>query len=132
MREAHQQDVDAQPKNTPAERRLPPIKPLTSDDLSEVEPLGLNEQTPLLYYILRESEIREGGKRLGPVGGRIVAEVFIGLLRGDSQSYLSAAPRWIPNLNGGRDFAMADLLRLAGVANVHAAGPPANTTWQPA
>ena len=38
-----------------------------------------------------------GGKQittpqLGPVGGRIVAEVFLGMLFGDNDSFLSADP----------------------------------------
>ena len=54
------------------------------------------------------------GRMLGPVGGRIVAEVFIGLLQGDRGSYLQQTPTWTPTL--GQDFSMADLLRFAGVA----------------
>ena len=39
-----------------------------------------------------------GGLHLGPVGGRIVAETLIGLLRADPTSYLSANPRFRPFL----------------------------------
>ena len=46
----------------------------------------LEEQTPLWYYILKEAEEQCYGQRLGDVGGRIVAEVFIGLLQADSTS----------------------------------------------
>jgi hypothetical protein len=52
---------------------------------------------------------------LGPVGGRIVAEVFIGLLEGDHVSYLRQDPDWTPNLGQDQDFKMTDLLRFAGV-----------------
>lgn len=56
--------------------------------------LGVNEksrqdfeqETPLWYYILHEAEVQGYGQRLGDVGGRIVAEVFIGLLQADSTS----------------------------------------------
>src|SRR5206468_9305234 len=41
------------------------------------------QETPLWYYILKEAEIMCNGRKLGPVGGRIVAEVFVGLLFGD-------------------------------------------------
>lgn len=34
--------------------------------------------------------------RLGPVGGRIVAEVFLGLMFGDPNSLLRLAPQWVP------------------------------------
>jgi hypothetical protein len=37
-----------------------------------------------------------GGERLGPVGGRIVAEVIIGLLEQDPTSVRSANPEWRP------------------------------------
>jgi hypothetical protein len=42
--------------------------------------------------------VRGGGDRLGPVGGRIVTEVLIGLLRADPASYLSLEPDWRPTL----------------------------------
>jgi hypothetical protein len=38
------------------------------------------EKTPLWYYILREAELAEKGARLGPVGSRILAEVFVKLI----------------------------------------------------
>jgi hypothetical protein len=57
--------------------------------------------TPLWFYILKESELHADGDRLGPVGGRIVAEVLIGLLRADPSSYLSLEPDWQPMIKGG-------------------------------
>ena len=48
---------------------------------------------PLWFYVLREAQARHGGRRLGDVGGRIVAEVLVGLLEGDPSSYLRAAAR---------------------------------------
>jgi heme peroxidase len=82
--------------------------------------LGLEDSTPLWYYIMREAAVVENGLRLGPVGGRIVGEVFIGLLQLDSDSYLAANPRWRPTLTArtGRvsgDFRMVDFLTFAGV-----------------
>jgi hypothetical protein len=54
--------------------------------------------------------------RLGPVGGRIVAEVLIGLLQSDPASFLAAQPGWLPTLqNPGSRFRMVDFLRFAGV-----------------
>ncbi len=72
------------------------------------------EQIPLWFYILKEAELNKEDK-LGPVGGRIVAEVFMGILKGDSQSYLSVAPHWepcLPSVKKG-DFTIADLIKLA-------------------
>ena len=75
---------------------------------------------PLWYYILLEAQTRNAGLALGPVGGRIVAEVLIGLLAGDPSSYLRVRPAWRPEAGrfGARadgTFAMTDLLRFAGV-----------------
>jgi hypothetical protein len=65
----------------------------------------------------------EGGLHLGPVGGRIVGEVIIGLLQLDHDSYLSDSPRWQPTLpqrNGQvtGDFWMVDFLAFAGVTQL--------------
>jgi hypothetical protein len=85
--------------------------------------VGLDESTPLWYYVLKEAEVMEGGVHLGPVGGRIVGEVIIGLLQLDRHSYLSENPRWRPTLprrNGQvtGDFRMVDFLTFAGVAQL--------------
>jgi len=79
--------------------------------------LGLERSTPLWYYVLKEAELVEDGLHLGPVGGRIVAEVVVGLLQSDPESYLSYDPRWRPTLPGRDrgDFRMVDFLTLAGV-----------------
>ena len=41
---------------------------------------------------------RRPGSALGPVGGRIVAEVLVGLLQKDPNSYLYLHPSWKPEL----------------------------------
>ncbi len=89
--------------------------PLGDEKLAECPP----GQAPLWFYVLREaSEFGNGGKHLGPVGGRIVGETFLGLLRADPTSYYNAKDPWLPDpalrSNGDRrDFEMADLLRWA-------------------
>ena len=77
----------------------------------------LDRSTPLWYYVLKEAELVEDGLRLGPVGGRIVAEVLIGLMQTDPASWLCTEPRWTPTLESDApgDFRMTDLLTLAGV-----------------
>jgi len=92
------------------------VELLSRQDLSDVDPLGFDNRTPLWFYVLREAQVIAGGRRLGPMGGRIVAEVFIGLLEGDRISYLHQDPNWTPTLGPDQDFTMADLLRFAGVA----------------
>ena len=89
---------------------------LDDDHLDDLEPLDLHKRTPLWFYVLREAEVKKDGEQLGPVGGRIVAEVFIGLLQGDSLSYLKQDPDWTPTLPSATPdtFEMTDLLRFAG------------------
>jgi hypothetical protein len=91
---------------------------ITTADLNADLGAKFADTTPLWYYILKEAEVLNKGKKLGPVGGRIVAEVFIGLLYGDPLSYLSVAPNWrpTPHMFGAREdgeFTIADLLRFA-------------------
>src|SRR5204863_8891210 len=73
---------------------------VSPSDLNELSPygLGLEKSTPLWYYALAEAEVMEQGLHLGPVGGRIVAEVIIGLMQTDPGSYLSSNPGWTPTL----------------------------------
>jgi hypothetical protein len=49
--------------------------------------------------------------QLGPVGGRIVAEVFLGLLFGDANSLLSLDPNWTPKT--GPKYALKDFVNYA-------------------
>lgn len=58
-------------------------------------PAEMHDHTPLWIYILSEG-LLSGGQHLGPVGGRIVAEVLIGLLECDPTSYMGANRNWVP------------------------------------
>ena len=67
--------------------------------------------TPLWLYVLSEAEHRGAGERLGPVGGRIVAEVLIGIIDADPASYRSREADWTPPLPARGDrFELADML----------------------
>ena len=88
---------------------------LASGDLEDLQDLHLDERTPLWFYILREADVIADGRHLGPVGGRIVAEVLVGLISGDRQSYLRQDPDWTPTYGTSSDFTAVDLLRAAGV-----------------
>jgi hypothetical protein len=79
---------------------------------------------PLWTYILAEAilhkepvkipvkeDITITTPRLGPVGGRIVAEVFLGLMFGDANSLLSLDPQWQPP--SGPAFALKDFVNYA-------------------
>ena len=71
---------------------------------------------PLWYYILKEASIQAGGQHLGQVGGRIVAEVFLGLMEKDPSSYLRNEPTWKPTLEAAtsNDFTVPDLIKFTG------------------
>src|SRR5204863_5634547 len=49
----------------------------------------LTRETPLFYYILKESEVRNNGNSLGPTGSHIVAETIYAVLKTDPASYLN-------------------------------------------
>jgi hypothetical protein len=53
------------------------------------------------------------------VGGRIVSEVFIGILKADESSYLAARPNWTPELPSATagEFRITDLLNFAKVVH---------------
>jgi hypothetical protein len=82
---------------------------------------------PLWTYVLAEAARTQtdvdipvtGGKKittpqLGPVGGRIAAEVFLGMMFGDNESFLSADPNWTPTIRGkGTAFALRDIVAYA-------------------
>ncbi len=107
--------------------------PLTPADLGDIAsvyaPFGAS--TPLWYYILAEAKTAAGGDNLGPVGGRIVTETLIGLLRADPASYLNLYPRFQPFLGtdlalgptpdtaitGNRAYTRAHFLHYAGVVS---------------
>src|SRR6266545_4242438 len=92
--------------------KLPVLAPADLDDL---EHFHLKERTPLWFYVLREAQVTAGGEQLGPVGGRIVAEVIIGLIMGDRQSYLRQEPDWTPTYGSSGSFTTVDLLKAADV-----------------
>ena len=81
------------------------------------EQVGLAErgwaaETPLWFYILKEAEVLHDGDRLGPVGGRIVGEVLVGIIDADPESFRSVAPNWTPTLPARRAgaYGLADIL----------------------
>jgi hypothetical protein len=74
------------------------------------------KRTPLWYYILAEAAFLRNGRRLGPVGSTIVAEVLVGLVRRSPDSILAPGSTWKPNLPSPQQGrTLEDLLRFAGV-----------------
>jgi hypothetical protein len=87
--------------------RLMGLKPLSG------KKLGAPEPTPLWFYILKESGLA-GGERLGPVGGEIVADVILGLLKEDVHSFVNRAGGWRPSLGSkAGKFTLTDLVKFA-------------------
>ncbi len=95
------------------------VEPLGEEELFsgiELDPEvkeDLKGRAPLWYYVLKEAEVRAESAHLGPVGGRIVAEVLIGLLAGDPLSYLGVQPGWTPTFGEAGKFTLSDLVNIA-------------------
>jgi hypothetical protein len=107
-------------------------KAVDTPDAGE-EPVAINtiangvfaRNCPLWTYVLAEAAIRKvavtipvtgapgpiSTPQLGPVGGRIVAEVILGLMFGDNFSVLSLDPGWAPVT--GPNFKLKDLVSYA-------------------
>ncbi|MFC6148854.1 MULTISPECIES: peroxidase family protein [Mumia] len=78
---------------------------------------GLQHPAPLWFWFLKEAEVTRGGQSLGPIGGRVVAEVLIGLTQNDRSSFLRAQPDWRPTLGAtAGEFGIADVLTVGGVS----------------
>jgi Animal haem peroxidase len=73
---------------------------------------GWDGETPLWIYVLKEADALHDGDRLGPVGGRIVGEVLVGIIDADPESFRSVERSWrptLPSYEPGR-FGIADVL----------------------
>ena len=102
-----------------------PRRPLpTIHDLNRSTGDVFRENCPLWTYILAEAmhhkepvkipvleDVTVNTPKLGPVGGRIVAEVFLGLMFGDRNSMLSLWPNWHPD--SGHDYTLKDFVKKA-------------------
>jgi hypothetical protein len=90
------------------------IPPLAREETGLAE-IGWDQETPLWFYILKEAAVREHGDQLGPVGGRIVGDVLVGLMDCDPGSFRAVYPEWRPTLPSARsgEFTMADLVRFS-------------------
>jgi hypothetical protein len=91
-------------------RRLE-LPPLSAEQVGLAE-RGWTDETPLWFYILKEGDALRDGERLGPVGGRIVGEVLVGIIDADPESFRTVDPNWTPTLPARRAgaFGLADIL----------------------
>jgi Animal haem peroxidase len=80
-----------------------------------LRPHGWESETPLWYYVLREADVLGDGDRLGPVGGRIVGEVLVGIVDADPGSFRALDRSWTPVLPAAEPgrFTLTDFLRAA-------------------
>ena len=94
-------------------QRLKASQIATGPDGEIVHNYHFDEATPLWYYILKEAEVFNDGRRLGTIGSRIVADVILGALQNDPDSYLVVDPSWRPTLTpeAKTSFGISDLLR---------------------
>ena len=92
-------------------------------DVKVVGDPEFTEGTPLWYYVLREAELKKNGAELGRVGGGIVAEVFVDLLRLDGATENVRKPN-LPDVSDG-DFRIGDLLVAADQPQLDEPRPPA-------
>lgn len=117
----------------PSGRRVATALRIPEAERVSAAELRFDEPAPLWFYILKEAELRRGGERLGAVGGRIVAEVLLGLLAGDPLSWINIEPTWQPTVedaDGDGQITLADLLRFA-VPDQTTPPPPPDGGWQP-
>jgi hypothetical protein len=87
------------------------VEPLSPDQIG-LAAGGWEYETPLWLYVLKEAEALENGDRLGPVGGRIVAEVLVGIIESDPECFRSVDRSWKPTLpsHDPDGFGIADIL----------------------
>ncbi len=70
---------------------------------------AMSNMEPVKLPVIEDKTIQT--PRLGPVGGRIVAEVFLGLMFGDPHSMLSLQPDWCPKF--GQDYRLKHFINYA-------------------
>jgi hypothetical protein len=91
---------------------------LSNPSIASLHP-AFKDKSPLWFYILAEAQQafvdNSTPIRLGPVGGRIVGEVFVGLLLGDKHSFMNQNPLWTPSQGFLRDgkFGITELISQA-------------------
>jgi len=90
-----------------------------TQSIEKISPV-FKDTCPLWAYCLAETTNHTvtghagvKSKLLGPVGGRIVAETFAGLLHYDSQSFLNQDPKWTPTIGDGRQFGLKEFVNFA-------------------
>ena len=101
---------------------------------SVLHEVGLEGNTPLFYYLLKEAEINGTGLTLGPIGSYIVAEVILGALMADADSYISVfGPTWkLPQWRfpSGSDEQVRSLIRIIRLIGDDKLLPECEARWR--
>ena len=93
------------------------IPPISEEELQRSDRTGVLRTTgissrniPLLLYIMKESEIRQEGQRLGHVGSRLLTELIRGFIWAAETNCLD--PSWRPSLPRARSetYTLADIV----------------------
>ena len=66
------------------------------------------EEAPLFLYLTEEARLQNEGEKMGNVGGRIFAEVVLGLLKNDPRSILNR--EFVSPITNTREFTIEDMI----------------------
>jgi Animal haem peroxidase len=101
---------------------------------SVLRTVGLERNTPLFYYLLKEAETRGLGRTLGPTGSYIVGEVIQRALEADPEGYMSiVGPDWklplwrFPN---GLDEQVSSVIRIIRLVGDNPLLPECEAKWR--
>jgi hypothetical protein len=82
--------------------------------LSDKQFSAFHGKCPLWTYVLAEAARTHTTITIPVKEGQIVAEVFLGMLFGDNDSFLIAHPDWVPTIGKqGKKFALRDMVAYA-------------------
>jgi hypothetical protein len=101
---------------------------------SVLRDVGLEENTPLFYYLLKEAELIVRGLTLGPIGSYIVAAVIEGALEADPNSYVSVIgrdwklPLW--RFPSGSDEQVSSMIRIIRLVGDNQLLPECEAKWR--
>ena len=101
---------------------------------SVLRDIGLEQNTPLFYYLLKEAEISGFGLTLGPIGSYIVGEAIQRALEADPEGYMSVVgpdwklPLWrFPN---GLDEQVSSVIRIIRLVGDNQLLPECEAKWR--
>lgn len=101
---------------------------------SVLRDVGLDENTPLFFYLLKEAELIARGLTLGPIGSYIVATVIEGALESDPNSYVSViGPDWkLPlwHFPSGVDEQVSSMIRMIRLVGDNQLLPGCEDRWE--